>query len=77
MKLIRALIFSFILTITFSTSLMSSGISKYSFSKENIAQNIPYADSYRYERVFEYSVWWIYVYNSDNVLIDRYLEDID
>ncbi|RPI12689.1 MAG: hypothetical protein EHM58_19835 [Ignavibacteriae bacterium] len=77
MKLIKVLIFNMFLILTFSITLITAGTIKITSLKADIIQTVLYDDTYRFERVFVNDVWWIYVYNSDNVLIESYPEDID
>gem|GEM_PF-5332244 len=65
------------LILTFSITLITAGTIKITSLKADIIQTVLYDDTYRFERVFVNDVWWIYVYNSDNVLIESYPEDID
>jgi hypothetical protein len=76
MKHIKAIIFIFVFTFIIISTFTTPATN----NKPNITANNSIAltleDNYRYERVLINGVWWIYVYNSDNILIEKYLEDI-
>ena len=69
----RILIIAISLTLTF---VAESG-TKSVIELKSVSAADTVLEEYTYVRVLIDNVWWIYVYNSDGVLVNRYIEEQD